>query len=344
MIVGLEFLRPTALALLPLALLPLLPLLPWPRLGGDERVVPSTAWLPRDPRGTLVEWLWRALGAATVAATVVALAGPARAESRVERVGRGAEIAILLDRSSSMDAKIRPPPPVPGLPPPPTMTKNAVVREALEPLLAERSESRYALILFNAAPMRVAPFGDDAAVAQAALDASAIGRGPSETEMGRALLAAIEAFEGRPYGGSRAILLVSDGGARLDAATRRAIRRGLAEQRAALYFVYVRSSPNSPNLETVGTSRDVAAADAELEEIELHLFFESLESGYAVFEAEDPASMNAAIARIDEEQDQPLVWYERVPRVDLVRPWTLAACLGSLGLLALSALRRGAVA
>ena len=340
---AIDFAVPAALALLPLALLPLAPLVPRVRRGADALGVGATRALPADAVGTAAEVLWRLLAAATIAALVVALARPASAGTRIERVGRGAEILVLLDRSSSMDATIRLPPPAVGEAPRGPVTKNDVVRGALTRLVEERPANRYALTLFNAAPMPAVPFGDDPALVLAGLAASGVGRGPSDTEMGRALVAAVEAFDGRAYTGSRAIMLVSDGGARLDAATRERVRRGLARNRVALYFVYVRSSPNSPALERVSTvAPDLADDVAELEEIALHLFFGSLEGEYRVFEADDPESMGAAVTAIDERQNLPLTWYERVPRVEHARAWLGAAFAGATLLCALGALRRGA--
>ena len=320
---------PLVLALLPLALLPLL------RSRRDAEAYPSIAWLPTDRAGRFVERSWRVFAALTIAALVVGLAGPHLSETRVERIGRGAEIAILLDRSASMDGTIRLPPPELGEKPRESYTKMDVVRGALDELLAARPDNRYALTLFNVVPIPVAPFVDDVAIVQAGLDAAGIGRGPGDTDMGRALLAAVDAFEGRAYTGSRAILLVSDGGARLDEETREALRLGLARNRIALYFVYVRSSPNSPDLETVGR-----AGDTSLEEVALHVFFDQLDTEYHVHEADDPESMAAAVALIDRQQNQPLTTFERVPRTDLAQRFFASALCGALVLLAIALARR----
>lgn len=331
---AIDFMSPWALGLLPLALLPLLPLLH--RTADDSLPIGSTEWLPRDRLGMIAEGVWRSLAVGSIGLIVVALAGPGRAESGIERMTRGAELSILLDRSASMDAGIRYGLPQPGDAPRVSTTKNRIVREALATLVATRPDNRYALTLFNAAPIRVSPFGDDSAIVQAALAGSAIGRGPSETNMGRALLAAIDSFEGRAYTGSRAILLVSDGGARLDEVTRRRISQGLARERVALYFIYVRSSPNSPELEHMGPN-----AQVDVEEVALHVFFEGLDTDYEVFDAEDPASMAAAVERIDERQNLPLTWIEKRPRVDHRKGVLGAALVAGLGLLALSGLRIG---
>ncbi len=319
---SIEFGYPQLLLLLPLALLPLT------RRRRDSLIYPSIDWLPQDPNARLVQLAWQLLAILSLAFIILGLAQPRQSESRIERIGRGAEISILMDRSSSMDAAIRRNAPKLGEQARPTQSKNDVARNALSWLLRQRPQNRFALTLFNTAPIRVAPFTDDVAIVQAGLDASDIGRGPNQTNMGLGLLAAIDGFDGRGYTGSRAILLVSDGGARLKDDMRERIRRGLKRNRIALYFIYIRSDPNSPNLELVGTDTEQI-----IEEVALHLFFAGLDSEYRVFQADDPESMTAAVAEIDQLQNLPLVYYERIPRIDYSRSCFIAA-LGCCMLLA----------
>lgn len=319
---SIDFAIPLLLLLLPVALIPLL------RRRRDILPFPWIEWLPDDPVGRLVHLAWQLIAMLTLAFIILGLAMPGRSETRIERIGRGAEISILMDRSSSMDATIRRNVPKLGEQAQASRSKNDVARQALSWLLNQRPHNRFALTLFNTAPIRVAPFTDDVALVQAGLDASDIGRGSNETNMGLGLLAAIDGFNGRSYTGSRAILLVSDGGARLDEELRLKIQKGLERNRISLYFVYIQSSPNSPNLELVGTD-----ADASLEEVALHVFFESLANEYRVFQADDPESMAAAITEIDQLQNLPLTYYERVPRVDYSRACFIAA-LGCCILLA----------
>ncbi len=320
---------PAALWLLPLALLPLL------RQRRDTLPLASTAWLPEDRAGRLLSITWRGLAVLAILGIVLALAKPGRSEESIERVGRGAEVSILLDRSSSMDATIRLGAPVPGQEQPPTQSKSEVVRGALIDLLDRRPDNRYALTLFNSAAMRVAPFTDDVAIVRAGLLATAVGRGPADTNMGLALLAAIDAFDDRDYSGSRVILLVSDGGARLSAPVQRRISLGLERNRITLFFIYMQSGPNSPNLTTVGVD-----ADTGVEEIALHRFFEGLGVDYHVYQADDAESMAASIEQIDRRQNLPLSYRERVPRVDYTRA-AIGFALGCLACLTLmSALRQ----
>lgn len=319
---------PYLLLLLPAALLPL-----WPRRQ-DDVAFPYTAWIPADKTGRSAELVWRSLGALTIVCLLIALAAPGIPEAREQRIGRGAELMVLLDRSASMDTIIRRNAPKPGEAVHQTQTKNDVVREAMSWLLDQRPNNRYALTLFNVVPMPVAPFTDDAELVRAAVNASGIGRGPKKTNMGLALLSAIDSFAHRDYTGSRSILLVSDGGARLDKATRAAIKTGLKKNRINLYFIYIEGGFVKPNFDTVGTD-----PDSLMEEVALHVFFRTMGVEYQVFQADDLDSMSAAIKLIDEQQNLPLIYWQRIPRVDYSRSWYVAALIFCALLLALSLMR-----
>ncbi|MGY0196198.1 vWA domain-containing protein [Leptothrix sp. BB-4] len=324
-----DFAQPAWLLLLPLALLPLL------RRRTDTLVLASIAWLPHDRTGRLVGLLWRACAVLAMAGIVVGLAGPGRSGTQVLRTGRGAEVLILMDRSASMDANTlqkdvksggqfnasRP-------------TKNAVVRGLLSEFVARRPDDRFALMTFSTSPMVVAPFTEDHATIQAGLQATAVGRGLPDTLMGRALLAAIDQFEGRPYSGSRIVIVVSDGGARLDDLQRERIAAGLARLKIGLYWIYIRSSPNSPDL----TTDAVGTLDSE-EERALHTYFRSLATPYRLYQTDDAEAMASAMAEIDRQQNLPLSFLERVARVDHGPACFLVALAGCLGLLACRALQ-----
>jgi mxaC protein len=90
--------------------------------------------------------------------------------------------------------------------------------------------------------MAVVPFTQHGDVVQAAIEAGGIGRGLSETDIGRALLAGAEQFERRAYSGSRILLLVSDGAAQVDPDMRERIARALNKNRVAVYWVFIRSA------------------------------------------------------------------------------------------------------
>ncbi len=324
---ALAWLEPRWLLLLPLALLPF-----WRRRNEGVGVA-HVQGLPLDRLGPVVDLAMRGLAALTIAATIAGLASPERPESFVARTGHGAEIALLLDRSSSMDEEIRHN--ARDITAAVRESKALSMRKAFTSFVAQRPHDRYALVLFASSAMRVLPFTEDVAAIRAGLSAASVGRGLSETNVGSALLAGIEAFQGRAYTGSRVIVLVSDGGAVLDPPIEARIRDGLARERINLYFIYIRSATNSPDLE----QESVGPIQASTPEWVLHNFFKTLQSPYRVFQAKDPAAIGAAVAAVGAQQNLPLIYQARIPRVDLRGAlFMLAAGAGTL-LLALRSMR-----
>jgi mxaC protein len=327
--------------LLPLALLPLLV-----RPGEPVR----NAWLafaPRDRASQALGWVLRAAAALSIAALVVAIAGPHRPEYTIERVGKGAEIVLLLDRSRSMDqgfagAPRRGAPPAGGRIGPETLdyyfsqaparlrdSKGKVARQLLGEFTSRRPDDRFALIVFSTLPMRVLDFTQKNEVIQAAIAAGNIGRGLSETNIGRALDAALEMFEDRPYTGSRIIMLVSDGGDRVDPDTRERLAYLARKQRVAIYWLYLRSG-NSPGLQPA--AGDSAAAAESVPEILLNRFFASLETPYRAYEAGDSEALQQAIDDVNRLENLPITYLDLVPQRDLA-PWCHGLALACVLLL-----------
>jgi len=326
----LDFAHPALLLLLPLALLPL-----W-RRRADALPFPTLLWLPPDRLGRVLDVLWRALAVAALAAVVLGIAGPGRSGGEVLRTGRGAELLILLDRSSSMDAVAH----LNGVSNARfsvTESKGEIVRRLLSQFVARRPDDRIAFMPFGTQPLPVVPFTRHGELIQAGLAAAGQGRGLPDTRLDRGLLAAIEEFRGRPYAGSRIVLVVSDGGAVLDEPTRRRVADGLRRERIGLYWIYIRSGPNSPSL--LGDGEAPLGAYESTEELALHRFFLGLSTPYRLFQTDDAQAMAQAIAEIDRQENFPLSFHERVPRRDFSAACFAAALLACAGLLAVHALR-----
>jgi mxaC protein len=331
-----DFAHPAALLLLPLAVLPVVP----SRRGTS--VFSWLGWLPADRAGAALGWAWRGLAAACMAAIVAALAGPGRPGTEVLRTGHGAEIVVLFDRSRSMDEAMLPPD---------WRTidplnlryqaqsrgdaKAKVARALLARFVADRPDDRFALIFFSTNPIRVVPFTQHDEVVQAAITAGGIGRGLADTDVGRALVAAVAEFDQRAYTGSRIVLLVSDGGARLDPETKRRIAAAVRRNRVSLDWIYLRSV-NSPRLDTPGDPGEAVP------EIALHRFFQTLPGPYRAYEAEDPDGLARAVADVARQQNFPLDYREPLPRREYGRAalWLALACGALMLALRAFALRR----
>ncbi len=335
-----NFDEPWLLLLLPLALLPLL------RRPGQPLANGWLALAPRDAMSTFIGRALRAVGALAIAILVVAIAGPHRAEYFVERIGKGAEIVLLLDRSRSMDqgfAGTRPPAAVTGRKVGPEVldyyfsqaparlldSKGKVARQLLAEFTSERPDDRFALIVFSTLPMPVLGFTHHGEVVQAAIAAGNIGRGLSETNIGLGLESALDLFTDRPYTGSRIVLLVSDGGDRIDPDLRERLSHEARKHRAAIYWIYLRSA-NSPGLRP--GPNDSPDAIESVPEMMLNRFFESLETPYRVYEAGDAEALRQAIADVNRLENLPMRYQELVPRRDL-EPWCHALALACVLLL-----------
>jgi mxaC protein len=237
----------------------------------------------------------------------------------VQRTGRGAEIVLLMDRSRSMDERMLPadwrnidPLSVRFQAQSRGEPKGKVARELLAKFVADRPDDRFALDFFSTHPIHVVAFTQHDEVVQAAITAGNVGRGLADTDVGLALVAAIAEFDRRVYTGSRIVLLVSDGGARLDETTRRVIRAAARRNRVSLAWIYLRSV-NSPRLDTPGDAGEAVP------EIALHRFFKTLPGAYRAYEAEDPDGLARAVADIGRQQNFPLDYVEEVPRRDYSR-------------------------
>lgn len=334
--------------LLPLAALPLLA-----QPGGAL----GNAWpalMERDRASDALGWALRAFGVLALAALVIGLAGPYWPEYQVERVGTGAEIVLVLDRSRSMDqgfAGARRAGAVKGTGPeaidyyfsqaPARLreSKGKVARQLLGEFAAKRPDDRFGMIVFSTLPIRTLEFTQKNEAIQAAIAAGNIGRGLSETNIGLALLSALSSFDDQPYTGSRIIMLVSDGGDRLDSDASERIARLARKHRVAIYWLYLRSA-NSPGL-MLQTGEAPENADTVPEYV-LHRFFASIGIAYRAFEAGDATSLQEAIDAVNRLENLPITYLDTMPRRDL-SAWGFGAALaGVLLLLAanLSEIRR----
>ena len=340
-----SFDMPWLLALLPLALLPL-------------RSQPGTAvantWLvaqPRDLASSLLGFALRAAAVLAIAGALVGMAGPHQPELQVERQGQGAEIVLVLDRSRSMDqgfAGARPAGPRPKgtgaeaidyyssqAPGRLRNSKGKVARQLLSDFAAKRTSDRFGMIVFSTLPIRVLEFTQKEEVIQAAIAAGNIGRGLSETNIGLALESALSSFDERPYTGSRIVMLVSDGGDRLDDDTRERIAYQARRQRVAIYWLYLRSG-NSPGLK-LETGEAPENADTVPEYL-LHRFFESMGTPYRAYEASNSDALQQAIEAVNQLENLPITYLDSVPRRDL-SPLFFGAALAAVLLLLGASLR-----
>jgi mxaC protein len=292
----LAFAHPLVLIAVPLALLPWLP---------ARARLPRFSWLallPRDRASDALGVGLRVAASLAILATITGLAAPFHGPAAATRVGEGAEVVVLLDRSRSMDQPF-------GIQSQMHWSdtrresKGQVARRLLAEFAHRRSADAFAFLIFSAQPMLVLDFTSSPEAIQAAIDAQNVGRGLGQTDIARALEAVARLFEPRPYLGGRVVLLVSDGGAQI-------------------------GSTHSRSLAEVDTIDNPEAAP----ELALHLFLRSTGIAYRAYEAEDPQALERAIDDIGKLERHPIYTLYVEPRREYSGRLYLiaAACVAGL--------------
>ncbi|MCK9607024.1 MAG: VWA domain-containing protein [Methylomonas sp.] len=265
--------------------------------------------LPNDPWSELLNLLIRLLSMAALAALFLGLSGIHLKEQQVERIGRGAHIVMLLDRSNSMDNSF-----AGRAPDSNEQSKADAARRLLSQFVDQRPQDLIGVATYSTSPLFVIPLTDNRAAIHAAIEAT---NAPAlaYTNISKGLGMALSFFDHQPISGSRIILLVSDGAAVIDPDSEAALRVLFKQQQVRLYWLFLRTD-NSPGIlaEPEHPRDDNAQA---MPELYLHRFFSSLKIPYHAYEAENPDAMQKAIADIDRLEKLPLHYRQAIPKQDL---------------------------
>lgn len=326
MIVG--FAHPWGLILLPFALLPFI------AHGQNALAYSSITMLPPDRLSDFIAWVLRFLAAACVLAIVLGIGGLFRSEESIERLGQGAQTVILLDGSGSMDTPFVPGKEknAPRVPAWGTYTsKGQIARRMLAKFAAQRTQDMFALFVFSGNPIPVLSLTEKQTVVQAAIAAGSIERGLASTDLGNGLIRSLEFFDGKPFTGSRTVMLVSDGAATLTVPVQDQITVLLNKHRVTLYWIYLRTE-NSPGLDT---AMGVEIAHQIAPEQLVHKFFLEMKLPYRLFSAENPQALQEAIAEVNKLQNLPIRYLDIVPKRDL-SGWCFGVALSLLLILAIA--------
>lgn len=299
---NLDIEHPWVLTLLLLAALPFL-------FSGSAPVTYS--WLnlvPQDGLSRAFGLLLRVAGAMAIAALVLALSGVHRGEQYVERIAEGAQIAIVLDRSRSMNDTFAGDSPADD----DEESKAEAASRLLLEFTGRRSDNVYGVVEFTTSPIYALPLTSKPEAVKAAM-ASAGSNGLALTNVASPLMMAAGLFAGRTYQGSRVILLVSDGAAKIDEQVGNLLRDAFKEYNVRLYWIYIRTK-GSPGIVPQPGQIEIVGG---VPEQDLHEYFQSLEIPYTAYEADDPVALQRAVADMDGLERWALRTNEVVPRESL---------------------------
>jgi mxaC protein len=265
--------------------------------------------VPPDWLSSALDRLLRGLAISAMLAVLLGLAGLYQGQQTIERIGYGANIVLLLDRSNSMDNSFAGKSPSGG-----EESKTAAARRLLQDFVAQREHDRIGVVEYSTSALFVLPLTENKQAVQAAIAASGL-PALAYTNISKGLAMALGYFNAPSESGSRIVLLISDGAAAIDKDSDLQLRTYFKQQNVRLYWVFLRTA-NSPGIFSQPTDARDDNAEA-MPERYLHRFFQSLQIPYQAYEAESPQAMQDAIADINRLEHWPLHYHEQIPKKDL---------------------------
>ena len=311
---------PWVLWFLPLAFIPLI---------FKETSLQYYSWnemIPKDRLSSIIAIILKFIATLILITIIVGLSGPHSQQREIEKTGIGAQIGLVLDRSASMDD------PFAGN----DQTKVGEIKSAAAARLIiefvqSRANDMIGMVTFSNSAMYVLPLTDNKNAIISAVRATA-GNALFQTNIGSGLTTGAELFNKVPDSGSRAVILLSDGGGRIDAATQEKIKDWFGRLKISLYWIVLRQPGGISIFNTSFKARDDEALPPQ---IELNEFFKSLNSPFQAYEAEDPKTLQKAIEDINQKEKKPIKYFEKIPGQDYSTHCFVTAALLMIALLTL---------
>ncbi len=311
---------PWVLWFLPLAFIPLI---------FKETSLQYYSWnemIPKDRLSRIIAIILKFIATLILITIIVGLSGPHSQQREIEKTGIGAQIGLVLDRSASMDdpfagndqSKVG-------------EMKSAAAARLITDFVNSRKNDMMGMVSFSNSAMYVLPLTDNKNAIIAAVRATA-GNALFQTNIGSGLTTGAELFNKVPDSGSRAVILLSDGAGRIDAATQEKIKDWFGRLKISLYWIVLRQPGGISIFNTSFKARDDEALPPQ---IELNEFFKSLNSPFQAYEAEDPKTLQKAIEDINQKEKKPIKYFEKIPGQDYSTHCFVTAALLMIALLTL---------
>jgi mxaC protein len=311
---------PWVLWFLPLAFIPLI---------FKETSLQYYSWnemIPKDRLSRIIAIILKFIATLILITIILGLSGPHSQQREIEKTGIGAQIGLVLDRSASMDdpfagkdeSKVG-------------EMKSAAAARLITDFVNSRTNDMIGMVSFSNSAMYVLPLTDNKNAIISAVRATA-GNALFQTNIGSGLTTGAELFNKVPDSGSRAVILLSDGGGRIDAATQEKIKDWFGRLKISLYWIVLRQPGGISIFNTSFKARD---DDALPPQIELNEFFKSLNSPFQAYEAEDPRTLQKAIEDINQKEKKPIKYFEKIPGQDYSTHCFVTAALLMIALLTL---------
>lgn len=301
-----SFSSPWVLWLLPLALLPLI------FLRAHAKSYSWLEMLPADPLSDLIGLLLKVLAVLTLALIILGLSTPHSNEQQEQRIGVGAQIGLVLDRSASMDDPFSGSPTTSGGDVSVGETKSAAASRLIIDFVKSRQNDMMGIVTFSNSAMYVLPLTENKNAIVAAVRATA-GNALFQTNIGGGLSSVTSLFDKVPDSGSRAVILLSDGGGRIGAEAQQKIKDWFDRMHLSLYWIVLRQ----PGGLSIFDDKFVPKEDDPLPpQMELNEYFKTFKTPFHAYEADDPKSLQLAIQEINRQEKKPIKYFEKIPGHD----------------------------
>ena len=315
-------LHPWFLLLLPIVLIPF-----WLKSHQGQLY----SWLeiaPQDSFSDIANLLVKVIISVLLLSIVLALAAPQGADKKVQKIGKGAQTVLVIDRSVSMDK------PFAGDPTSGVVAeiKSAAARRLITKFIQSRPDDMMGVVSFTNSALYSTKITTNREAIGAGIKA-ATGSALNQTNIGAGVTEGIAMFDKIQSSGSRAIILLSDGAGKLSPRVKQKIAEQLTEKKLNLYWI-VLHEPDEVSIFTKQKFRE-----GEVPGIDLNKYFSALKIKYKAFEAEDPTTLQAALQYIDSKEKNVIQYTVSIPGHDYSKDLIVLAFVLSLLILVIKNLR-----
>ena len=315
-----NFITPWVLIFLLLAIVPLL-------IGqSNQNIYPWNKMIFQDGLSKIISFLLKILSSLVICLIILAISEPYSNQKIIYKIGEGAQIGLVLDRSASMDEPFSG-----GDHDTVGETKSAAASRLIIDFFESRSNDMVGVITFSNSAMYVLPLTQNKDAIKAAVNATA-GNALFQTNIGAGLTSSAKLFTDVDDSGSRAVILLSDGAGRIDANTQQKIRDWFDRFQIGIYWIVLKQQGGFSIFDENFVPRDEEQLPPQ---IELYEYFKTFRSPFHAYEAEDPKSLALAIKDINLKEKKPIRYEEIIPGTNHSKKLLIVAFFMALLLLAL---------
>jgi mxaC protein len=285
--------------------------------------------MPKDKVSDIVNLVLKTIISLLLLSVILALAEPQGVSRKEQKVGKGAQTVIVIDRSVSMDhpfagqstsgraAEI----------------KSAAARRLITNFIDSRPDDMMGVVGFTNSALYGMKITTNRDAIHAAINA-ATGSALNQTNIGAGITEAVSLFDNIQSSGSRAVILLSDGAGKLSPRVKFKIKQYFNDKKLNLYWIVLRE-PDDISIFT----KEEYSEDATPDAITLDRYFKSLKIKYKAFEADNPTALQSALQYINSKEKNTIRYTVNIPGHDYSNNLLVLALVLSLLILVIKNLK-----